>query len=204
LESGGPQIDQEVRIGEPVFYSPAMFLRKPSRKIRTVQYFWLLNSYYEPWMSVFPGILETLRGLDPGWTWFTFLDLADGFWNLPVEKDLQALFGFEARGPAYTWRRLLQGWNSALGLFQIRMSQVSSAIPQVMVYVHDLLVGSSGPEEHLEILKEFLKRMEAVGLQTNPAKVQWCTREVKYLGLQGEPGTDFSQEIRGKPMPATT
>jgi len=173
---------RRVGIGEPTFYSPVMFLRKPSGKIRTVQDFRLLNSYSEPWRSVFPGALETLRGVDPSWAWFTVLDLADGFWNLPIEDRLQPLFGFEAAGRAYTWRRLPQGWSSSPGLFQIRMSQVFSDIPQVIVYMDDLLVGSGGPEEHLQILEEVLRRMAAVGLQTNPSKAQWCKREVKFLG----------------------
>jgi len=175
---------RRVRVGEPVFYSPVMFLRKPSGKIRTVQDFRLLNAYSEPWRSVFPGTLETLRSVDPSWRWFTVLDLADGFWNIPVEEDLQALFGFEAGGAAYTWRRLPQGWNSAPGLFQIRMSQLFSDIPQVRVYMDDLLIGSSGPEEHLGLVREVLRRMEEVGLQTNPAKAQWCQNEVRYLGYE--------------------
>jgi len=179
---------RRVGVGEPIFYSPVMFLRKPSGKIRTVQDFRLLNSYSEPWRSVFPGTLETLRRVDPGWAWFTVLDLADGFWNLPVERDLQDLFGFEAGGAAYTWRRLPQGWNSAPGLFQIRMTQVFSDIPHVIVYMDDLLVGSADPREHQEVLKEVLRRMEAVGLQTNPDKAQWCQRTVKYLGYEVSQG----------------
>jgi len=178
------QLIRRIKIGEPAFYSPVMFLRKPSGKIRTVQDFRLLNSYSEPWRSVFPGTLETLRGVDSSWAWFTVLDLADGFWNLPVEEGLQELFGFEAGGAAYTWRRLPQGWNSAPGLFQTRMSQVFSDISQVIVYMDDVLVGSRGPEEHLAILEEVLRRMKSVGLQTNPAKAQWCQRSVRFLGYE--------------------
>jgi len=100
---------RRIRIGEPAFYSPIMFLWKPSGKIRTVQDFRLLNSYSEPWRNVFPGTLETLRRLDPSWVWYTVLDLADGFWNIPVDEKLQEFFGFEAGGAAYTCRRLPQG-----------------------------------------------------------------------------------------------
>jgi len=62
------------------------------------------------------------------------------------------------------------------------MSQLFSDIPQVRVYMDDLLIGSSSPEEHLGLVREVLRRMEEVGLQTNPAKAQWCQQEVKYLG----------------------
>jgi len=62
------------------------------------------------------------------------------------------------------------------------MSQVFSDIPQVIVYMDDLLVGSVGPEEHLQILEEVLRRMADVGLQTNSSKAQLCQREVKFLG----------------------
>jgi len=182
------QLIRRVRVGEPVFYSPIMFLRKPSGKIRTVQDFRLLNSYSEPWRSVFPGTLETLRRLNPRWSWFSVLDLADGFWNLPVEDGLQELFGFEAGGSAYTWQRLPQGWNSAPGLFQIRMTQVFSDLPQVVVYMDDLLVGSASPEEHLKILSEVFRRMEVSGLQTNPEKAQLCQPTVRFLGYEVSQG----------------
>jgi len=182
------QIIRRVRVGEPVFYSPVMFLRKPSGKIRTVQDFRLLNSYSEPWRGVFPGTLGTLQRLDPRWAWFTVLDLADGFWNIPVESDLQELFGFEAGGSAYTWRRLPQGWGSSPGLFQIRMTQLFSDLPQVVIYMDDLLIGSQGPEEHLEILEEVFRRMETTGLQTNPEKAQWCKSSVRFLGYEVSQG----------------
>jgi len=174
---------RRLNVGEAAFYSPVMFLRKPSGKIRTVQDFRLLNSYSEPWRSIFPGTVETLRGLNPQWAWFTVLDLADGFWNIPVEDQLQGLFGFEAGGAAYTWRRLPQGWNSAPGLFQIRISQIFSDLPQVVVYMDDILVGGASPEEHLDVLEEVLNRMEASGLQTNPDKAQWCRPSVRFLGF---------------------
>jgi len=54
---------------------------------------------------------------------------------------------------------------------------------QVIVYVDDLL-GSLGPEEQLAVLEEVLRRMEAVGLQTNSAKAQWCQRSVRFLGYE--------------------
>jgi len=63
--------------------------------------------------------------------------------------------------------------NSVPGLFLVKMSQVFSDIPQVIVYIDDLFMHSSGSVEHLEILEEVLRRMEA-GLQTNPDKAQWC------------------------------
>jgi len=179
---------RRVGVGEPAFYSPVMFLRKPSGKIRTVQDFRLLNSYSEPWRGVFPGTLETLRRVDPAWAWFTVLDLADGFWNLPIEEGLQPLFAFEAGSGVYTWRRLPQGWNSSPGLFQVRMSQVFSDLPQVILYMDDLLIGSADPGEHLGLIEEVLRRMEQVGLQTNPDKGQWCERTVKFLGFEVSKG----------------
>jgi len=184
----GRNLIRRIGVGEPAFYSPVMFLRKPSGKIRTVQDFRLLNSYSEPWRSVFPGTVDTLRRLDSRWAWFTVLDLADGFWNLPVEEALQPLFGFEAGGAAYTWKRLPQGWNSSPGLFQIRMSQVFSDLPYVIAYMDDLLIGSEGPEDQIDRLREVLRRMEAVGLQTNPDKAQWCRRRVRFLGYEVSQG----------------
>jgi len=78
-----------------------------------------------------------------------------------------------------------------LGLFQIRMSHVFSDLLEVIVYMDDLLVGSSDPVKHLGILEEVLRKMERVGLQTNPKKVQWCQRKVEYLGYEVSQGQIF-------------
>jgi len=68
------------------------------------------------------------------------------------------------------------------------MAQVFSDLPQVIVYMDDLLVGSSDPGEHLEILEGVMRRMERVGLQTSPDKAQSCKEDVMFLGYEVSKG----------------
>ena len=182
------QIIRRVRLGEPIFYSPVLFLPKPrsKTKIRTVQDFRLLNSYMYPWRCIFPGTLATLRRIRPQWVVFSVLDLSDGFWNIPVDEELQQMFGMESLQHAYTWQRLPQGWSASPGLFQSRMMRLFEGFDNVIVYMDDLLLGSTSFSAHAALLHQVLSRMQEYGLAVNADKSQIGQKEVKFLGYNVE------------------
>jgi hypothetical protein len=53
----------------------------------------------------------------------------------------------------------------------------------VRAYIDDLLVITRGTlEDHLEKLREVLRRLHEAGLKVNAAKPFFCTHEIEYLG----------------------
>jgi len=58
------------------------------------------------------------------------------------------------------------------------MSQVFSDLPQVIVYIDDLLTGSSNPGKHLEILEKVLRRMERVGYRPTQRRFSGVGRKL--------------------------
>ena len=57
------------------------------------------------------------------------------------------------------------------------------ALEYVRAYIDDLLVITRGTlEDHLEKLREVLRRLHEAGLKVNAAKPFFCTHEIEYLG----------------------
>ena len=57
------------------------------------------------------------------------------------------------------------------------------SLEYVRAYIDDLLVITRGSlEDHLEKLREVLRRLREAGLKVNAAKSFFCTHEIEYLG----------------------
>jgi hypothetical protein len=68
-------------------------------------------------------------------------------------------------------------------IFQAEMMDLMEALEYVRAYINDLLVITRGTlEDHLEKLREVLRRMRGAGLKVNAAKSFLCTHEIEYLG----------------------
>ncbi len=72
------------------------------------------------------------------------------------------------------------GWAD---IFQAEMMKLLEALEYVRAYIGDLLVITRGTlEDHLEKLREVLRRLRGAGLKVNAAKLFFCTHEIEYLG----------------------
>ena len=73
-------------------------------------------------------------------------------------------------------------------------------------YINDILILSTSPEEHLKILEEVLKRLQAVGLHLYLAKRSFLRPSLEYLGHRIDadgihPMKDKVKAIQGAPLP---
>jgi hypothetical protein len=67
-------------------------------------------------------------------------------------------------------------------IFQAKMMKLMEALEYVRAYIDDLLVITRGTlEDHLEKLREVLRRLRGAGLKVNAAKSFFCTHEIEYL-----------------------
>jgi hypothetical protein len=68
-------------------------------------------------------------------------------------------------------------------IFQAEMMDLMEALEYVRAYIDDLLVITRGTlEDHLDKLREVLRRLREVGLKVNAAKSFFCTHKIEYLG----------------------
>ncbi len=75
------------------------------------------------------------------------------------------------------------GFAGSADIFQAEMMDLMEAPECVRAYIDDLLVITRGIlEDHLDKLREVLRRLPDAGLKVNAVKSFFCTHEIEYLG----------------------
>jgi hypothetical protein len=79
--------------------------------------------------------------------------------------------------------RLPMGFAGSADIFQAKMMNLMESLEYVRAYIDNLLVITRGAlEDHLDKLREVLRRLRNAGLKINAAKSFFCTHEIEYLG----------------------
>lgn len=98
----------------------------------------------------------------------------------------------------FTYNRLPFGVSSAPAIFQRTMDGVLQGIPQVAVYLYDILVTGATREMHLRTLDEVLTRLEDAGLRLKRSKCTLLADEVQYLGHKVDAKGVHTEEAKVK------
>ena len=78
------------------------------------------------------------------------------------------------------------GLTNSPATFQTLMNSIFGdliAAGKVAVYLDDILIFTSTREEHREITKEVLRRLEEYDLYLRPEKCEFEKEDIEYLGL---------------------
>jgi hypothetical protein len=68
-------------------------------------------------------------------------------------------------------------------IFQAEMMKLMESLEYVRAYIDDLLcISRESFDDHLDKLKEVLKRLRDAGLKVNADKSTFCALEIEYLG----------------------
>jgi len=90
------------------------------------------------------------------------------------------------------------GMTNSLAAFQAMMNEILRDLinkGKVAAFVDDILVGTENEEEHDEIVKEVLRRLEENGLYIKPEKCVWKVRRVGFLEVViGPNGIEIEKE----------
>ena len=83
---------------------------------------------------------------------FTKLDLNQAYLQVPVDEDSKKLLVVNTPKGLFRYMRLRYGVSSTPGIFQRLMENVLQGIPNVIVYIDDILVTGANDDEHLKTL----------------------------------------------------
>lgn len=164
--------------------SPVVLIRKPSGRYRFCIDFRSLNQVSELDAYNLPrinSILEKLRSAN----FITTLDLANGYWQVPLAEESKPLTAFSIQGLGlYQFTVMPFGLHSAPATFQRLLDQIigPELEPRAFAYLDDLILVSQTFEEHLELLKDVFQRLRTASLKLNIEKCKFCQTELKYLG----------------------
>jgi len=162
------------------------FIRIPKKDmtVRTISDFWELNKRIVRRPYPIPKISTTLQELE-GFTYATALDLNMGYYTIRLNPRAVEMFTIIFPWGKYSYQRLPMGYAGSgwADIFQAEMMKLLEALEYVRAYIGDLLVITRGTlEDHLEKLREVLRRLRGAGLKVNAAKLFFCTHEIEYLG----------------------
>jgi hypothetical protein len=120
-----------------------------------------------------------------GCMYFTTLDCASGFFQIPIAAEDRHKTAF--RTP---WGELLQYRVAPFGIktlpsiyTRLMLTALGSTIGNfVFVYMDDIIVASKSWTEHLDHLEAVFERLVAAGISLNLGKSAFCQSSVQYLG----------------------
>ena len=125
-------------------------------------------------------LLTTLAGGEK----FTKLDMSKAYQQLLLDEDSKKYTTINTYKGLFQYTRLPYGISSASGIFQRVMEDLLKDIPNVLVWIDDILLSGKNDEEHLKTLETVLQKLEMSGLRLNRNKCFFMEPEVTYLGQQ--------------------
>ena len=185
-----------------------MVAKKGKKKNRFCIDFRRVNAVTEKDAYPLPQVQATLDKLREA-RYISTLDLANGYWQVPLAEESRPITAFTVPGRGlYQFRVMPFGLHSAPATFQRLLDSIigPSLEPTAFAYLDDIIVLGRTFEEHLENLREVLRRLQQAGLRLIEEKCRFCQTELQYLGhVVSDQGVKTDPEkveaIRNTPPP---
>ncbi|KYO40153.1 hypothetical protein Y1Q_0022086 [Alligator mississippiensis] len=153
-----------------------------------------------------PHVAELIERIGDA-RYISTLDLAKGYWQIPVAKRSRLKTAFGTPWGLYEFVRMPFGLHGAATMFQRLMDQILAGHAEyAAAYIHDIIIYTRTWEQHKSTLWAILTELRRTGLTANPQKCALAQKETKYLGfLVGrcmiKPLTDKVETIRNFTVP---
>ena len=174
---------QVIRESSSPYASPIVLVKKKDGSLRMRVDYRLLNGETRKDAFPLPRIDESLDVLT-GARWFSTLDLASGYNQVPVAEADRSKTAFCTPFGLFEWNRMPFGLCNAPATFQRLMQRIfgDQQCQSLLLYLDDIVVFSSTIEQHLERLGVVLERLHHEGLKGKLSKCAFFQQEVSYLG----------------------
>lgn len=163
--------------------SPVVLVPKKDGSVRFCVDYRKLNTHTKRDVYPLPVIEDVLTSMQ-GMKWFSSLDLAQGYWQVPLAPDAKEKSAFITPDGLYEFNVMPFGMTNAPATFQRMMDCVLAGIKwkSCLVYLDDIIIFSTGFDRHLSDLEDVFTRIRKAHLVVKPKKCDWCTQSIRYLG----------------------
>ena len=148
-----------------------------------------------------------------GCNFFSQLDLASGYWAIPIATSDRAKTAFSVPRGKFQFKRMPFGLKNAQATFQRCMDQIIEACKEkgasgLDAYVDNILIFSKTYEEHIRTLEILLEILEENNMSLRKDKCEFLKDSVEFLGfiLDGKtlkPSKTNLDKIRKFPTPGS-
>lgn len=178
------------------------------RKIRVCLDLRPLNGVLDMDYTVIPTITELTRQV-AGKKVFSSLDLKAGYHQFKVKEEDQKYLAFTFDKQQYVFTAAPFGLSFLPSQFHKVISAIMQDIPQVVCYLDDIAIATDTVEEHIEVLKKVLGRLNKNNLTLNRDKCTFMVDTITFLGFRiSKDGIQVDEQRRSKlintPEPTTS
>ncbi|KYO41119.1 retrotransposon-like protein 1 [Alligator mississippiensis] len=178
-----------IRPSRSPWRSPLVPVRKPDGSLRLCMDYRHLNAMVVFDVFPMPHVAELVERIGDA-RYISTLDMAKGYWQIPVAKRDRQKMAFGTPWGLYKFLRMPFGLHSTATTFQRLMDQI--LVPHTeyaATYIDDIIIYTQTWEQHLGALRAVLVELRCVGLTANPRKCTFAQKETKYLGFLVGRGT---------------
>uniref|UniRef100_A0A1B6CD86 RNA-directed DNA polymerase n=2 Tax=Clastoptera arizonana TaxID=38151 RepID=A0A1B6CD86_9HEMI len=126
--------------------------------------------------------IEDLFGKIGRATYFSALDLASGFHQIEMEESSITKTAFSTEQGHFEFLRMPFGLKNAPPTFVRAMNIIFASMPNVLVYMDDLIIFSDSLTEHIKHLKSVFDKLSEYNLKIELDKTEFCKKELLFLG----------------------
>ena len=172
-----------IRLSKSPWSSPVVLVGKKDGSTRFCLDFRNVNPVTRKDVYPLPRIDNTLDTLG-GMRYFTTLDLASGYWQVPLKEEDMQKTAFSMHTGLWDFTVIPFGLCGAPALFQRLMEIMLAGLnwESCLVYLDDIILFSRIFHEHVSRLESVLSRLRTGGLKLKVKKCTFCAPQVEYLG----------------------
>lgn len=172
-----------VRMSQSDYRAPVVISNKKGGKLRFCVDYRALNKVTKADTFPMPKIEDILTALE-GAKFFSTLDAASGYWQIPVKEEHKKYTAFATRSGLYEWNRMPFGLRNSGATFQRTLNILFTGLNWniCMIYVDDILIYSKTWEEHMVNLRKVFVTLRKGGISLKPSKCFFGCKRVEFLG----------------------
>ena len=178
-----------IRPSNSPYSAPIILVTKKDGSNRMCTDFRRLNEVTKKEAFPLPRIDQILDHLH-GATIFSSLDLAAGYWQVPLAVSAMTKTPFVSlHGGHYEYLRFPFGLCNASGTFQRLMTSILNEylFSFVLIHLDDVLVYSENVKEHEKQMRHVFHALRQANLKLKPKKCRLFQESVTYLGYKLSP-----------------
>ena len=187
--------------------SPAFFVPKPNGKLRLVVDFKAsgLNNAIKRRVHPFPSASDIMKSIRPDSKWFLKCDAVQGYHQVPLDEESQALTTFILPFGVFYFTRAPMGLAGSGDEFCSRTDEIFVDL-DISKIVDDILIQGRTQEEVFQKFENLLQRCRKFGITLSRSKLLMAKENLKFsgfvIGQSGiSPDADKVESLRKFPTP---
>lgn len=174
-----------VRESSSPYASPIILVKKKTGEKRICVDYRALNRKTKKDHYPLPRVEDQLDLL-AGNTLFTSLDLASGYYQIPIAEESRDKTAFVTPDGQFEYNRMPFGLVNAPSVFQRTINKIlkEAKIKYAVVYMDDVLIPSKDVAEGMQRLEEVLQLLREGGLTLKLSKCNFFLKSIDFLGFE--------------------